>query len=70
MQVRGEPAYVKVVRWDRAIPQYNLGHGKIMAMVDRLEAAHPGLIVCSNYRGGIAVGDCVKNGKAAAERIR
>ena len=32
MQVRGEPAYAKVIRWDRAIPQYNLGHQKIMAM--------------------------------------
>jgi protoporphyrinogen/coproporphyrinogen III oxidase len=69
MSVRGEPAYARVIRWDRAIPQYNLGHQKIMAMVDSLEAAHPGFVVCSNYRGGIAVGDCVKNGKAAAERI-
>jgi oxygen-dependent protoporphyrinogen oxidase len=70
MNVRGEPAYARVIRWDRAIPQYNLGHQKIMAMVDGLESAHPGFVVCSNYRGGIAVGDCVKNGKAAAERIR
>ena len=69
MQVRGEPAYAKVIRWDRAIPQYNLGHQKIMDMVDGFEAAHPGLIVCSNYRGGIAVGDCVKNGKHTAGNI-
>lgn len=69
MAVRGEPAYTKIVRWDRAIPQYDLGHRKVMAMVDALEASHPGLVVCSNYRGGIAVGDCVKNGKAVAERI-
>jgi protoporphyrinogen/coproporphyrinogen III oxidase len=69
MAVRGEPAFAKVIRWERAIPQYNLGHGKIMAMVDALEASHPGLVVCSNYRGGIAVGDCVRNGREAAERI-
>jgi protoporphyrinogen/coproporphyrinogen III oxidase len=69
MAVRGEPAFAKVIRWDRAIPQYNLGHGKIMAMVDALEASHPGLIVCSNYRGGIAVGDCVRNGREAAARV-
>jgi oxygen-dependent protoporphyrinogen oxidase len=69
MAVQGEPAYTRVIRWERAIPQYNLGHGKIMTMVDGLEASHPGLVVCANYRGGIAVGDCVKNGKAVAERI-
>ncbi len=69
MAVQGEPAYARVIRWDRAIPQYNLGHGKIMAMVDALEASHPGLVVCANFRGGIAVGDCVRNGRDVAERI-
>lgn len=69
MAVQGEPAYARVIRWERAIPQYNLGHGKIMTMVDALEASHPGLVVCANYRGGIAVGDCVRNGRDVAERI-
>lgn len=69
MGVQGEPAYARVIRWERAIPQYNLGHGKIMGMVDALEASHPGLVVCANYRGGIAVGDCVRNGREVAERI-
>jgi len=69
MGVRGEPAYTHVERWDRAIPQYNLGHQRIMESIDSFEAGRPGFVVCSNYRGGIAVGDCVKNGKAAAERL-
>lgn len=69
MAVRGEPVYARVIRWEKAIPQYDLGHRKVMAMVDALEASHPGLVVCSNYRGGIAVGDCVRNGKEVAGRI-
>ena len=32
-------------------------------------ALPPGLYFCNNFRGGIAVGDCVMNGKATAERI-
>jgi oxygen-dependent protoporphyrinogen oxidase len=69
MGVRGEPAYSRVTRWERAIPQYHLGHGTIMEAVDRLERDIPGLYVCSNFRGGISVGDCVKNAAALALRI-
>jgi oxygen-dependent protoporphyrinogen oxidase len=69
MGVRGEPVFARVSRWDRAIPQYHIGHGRIMEAVDRLELHAPGLFVCSNFRDGISVGDCVKNAAALAERI-
>jgi protoporphyrinogen/coproporphyrinogen III oxidase len=69
MGVTGSPVFSHIERWDRAIPQYNIGHAKIMKAIDALEVRHPGLFVCSNYRGGIAVGDCVMNGKKVAERV-
>ncbi len=48
--------------WDRAIPQYTLGHqGRLDALQAGLEQ-YPGLFAGSNYVGGVAVGDCVKNG--------
>ncbi len=70
MGVMGQPVFSKVIRWEKAIPQYNLGYLDIMKAVDRCEAEVPGLFFCSNFRGGIAVGDCVMNGKKMAERIR
>jgi len=69
MGVRGDPVCSRVIRWDRAIPQYNLGYHTVVEAIEDLEREVPGLYLCSNYRGGIAVGDCVKNGKAAAGRI-
>jgi protoporphyrinogen/coproporphyrinogen III oxidase len=69
MQVSGPPVFSRIYRWDKAIPQYNLGHQKIVDAIERMEAQHPGLFVCSNYRGGIAVGDCVMNGRMTAERL-
>lgn len=68
MNVRGAPVYARVIRWTKAIPQYNLGHLQIMQELERCETEHPGLFFCSNFRGGIAVGDCVMNGKRVAER--
>jgi oxygen-dependent protoporphyrinogen oxidase len=69
MNVRGDPVYARVSRWERAIPQYNLGHQELMTTVDGLETDMPGLFFCSNFRGGIAVGDCVMNGEKTARRI-
>jgi oxygen-dependent protoporphyrinogen oxidase len=69
MGVQGDPVCSRVIRWNRAIPQYNLGYHTVVEAIEDLERETPGLHLCSNYRGGIAVGDCVKNGKAAAGRI-
>lgn len=69
MSVTGAPVFSRIYRWDRAIPQYNLGYQDVVDAIDRLERETPGLFICSNYRGGIAVGDCVMNGKKTAERL-
>jgi protoporphyrinogen/coproporphyrinogen III oxidase len=66
---KSEPVYSRVVRWPRAIPQYLVGHLGVMRQIERFEKDHPGVFLCSNYRGGIAVGDCVMNGKAIADRV-
>jgi oxygen-dependent protoporphyrinogen oxidase len=66
----GEPVFSRVLRWQRAIPQYNLGYQTLIDAIERLEHDVQGLYVCNNYRGGIAVGDCVMNGRATADRIR
>lgn len=69
MSVTGNPVYSKIIRWQKAIPQYNLGYHKIVEEIERCEAENPGLFFCSNFIGGIAVGDCVMNGKKVAEKI-
>ncbi|MBS1215386.1 MAG: protoporphyrinogen oxidase [Proteobacteria bacterium] len=65
----GDPVAVRVSRWARAIPQYNVGHLDRVARVERLASEQPGLFFCANWRGGISVGDCIKSAYASAERI-
>ncbi len=67
--LEGQPVWQRVARWPCAIPQYELGH---LARIERLDQAlenHPGLSLLGNWRGGIAVGDCLENGQALARRI-
>lgn len=68
----GAPAsadFVRVTRWPRAIPQYTLGHLDRIARIEQAESDFPGLFFCANYRGGIAVGDCIKSAARAARQV-
>jgi oxygen-dependent protoporphyrinogen oxidase len=71
MKVRGEPVFCRIKRWEHAIPQYHLGYESVLRAIDRFEQNFRGAFLCSNFRGGIAVGDCVTNaGKIAEDIVR
>lgn len=65
----GEPAFIAVKKWPRAIPQYNVGYEAVSAAIERFMIGNPGMYLCSNYYKGISVGDCVKNGVSTAAEI-
>jgi len=67
--VRAAPQRIWVNRWERAIPQYTIGHLERISAIEEAERESPGLFLRANYRGGISVADCVKSSRAAAERI-
>ncbi|MBI4192617.1 MAG: protoporphyrinogen oxidase [Betaproteobacteria bacterium] len=61
--------FIRVTRWPHAIPQYTLGHLDRIARIEEAERNFPGLFFCANYRGGIAVGDCLKSADRAARQV-
>jgi protoporphyrinogen/coproporphyrinogen III oxidase len=66
---RGTPLWTEVVRWAKAIPQYEIGHLQRLASVENAESALPGLRFCCNWRGGVALGDCIKSAHATAQAL-
>ena len=40
-----------------------------MNELTQFEEAQPGIVLAGNYRGGISVGDCVKNAYEIAETL-
>ncbi|HEV8581082.1 MAG TPA: protoporphyrinogen oxidase [Thermoanaerobaculia bacterium] len=64
--LRGEPAFRLVRRWPRAIPQYELGHGRFIERAREIEGALPGLRIGGNFLGGVSVPDCIRNATALA----
>jgi oxygen-dependent protoporphyrinogen oxidase len=56
-----EPRIVSLTRYPRSIPQYTSGHLARIAVLEETESRFPGLSFIGNYRGGVSVGDVVRN---------
>ena len=72
LDLKGEPAFRLIRRWPRAIPQYEVGHGRFVERAKEIEGALPGLRLGGNYLGGlggVSVPDCIKNATALAENM-
>lgn len=65
----GEPRFVRITRWPRAIPQYNVGYGRFKEAMSRFESDNPGIHILGNFRNGISVSDCIKAAFELAEAI-
>ena len=69
MGIDRAPDMVLVKKWERSIPQYELGHHRIIERVEQDEARHPGLYISGNFRGGISVSDCIRNAFELSQRV-
>jgi oxygen-dependent protoporphyrinogen oxidase len=67
--VRTPPVFHHIVRWQRAIPQYLIGHLERVEWINRRLADHPGLFVSGNAYRGVAINDCVEQGQLLAGKV-
>jgi len=67
--IRAEPLFVKESYWPDAMPQFNVGHDKIVATINAMLPDFPGLHLVGNAYTGIGIPDCIRMGKSVAERI-
>ena len=67
--LRAEPEFQRIFRWERAIPQYELGHYRKLEELDAASARHKGFHLTGNAYRGVAVNDCIANSLLLAEKI-
>lgn len=65
----GKARVIRVMRWDRAIPQYGLNHSRLIEALADTEKRYPGLHFFGNWRGGAAVGERVRLARELARKI-
>jgi len=66
---KAEPKAIAVHVWDKAIPQYEIGHLQRLATVEAELQKSQGLYVSANFIGGVALGDCIKRSLQEASKI-
>ena len=64
----GEPSFVHVQRWPRAVPQYEMGHDRFAALARAFELDLPGTYLAGSWLDGVSVPDAMARGKAVALR--
>jgi len=69
LAITGLPVAQHVARWERALPQYNLGHPQIIASLAELCAHSPGLFLTGNYLSGPSLGSCVEHAHNTAAAV-
>ena len=64
-----DPEFVKIFRWNRAIPQYNVGHAARLEAIEEIVGRHPGLVLTGNAFRGVSLNDCIVNAWKTAEAV-
>ncbi|MBI5353981.1 MAG: protoporphyrinogen oxidase [Chloroflexi bacterium] len=67
--ITADPILSRVFMWDKAMPQYNLGHPEILKRIDAELENHAGLALAGNGYRGIGIPDCIHSGELAVERV-
>jgi oxygen-dependent protoporphyrinogen oxidase len=68
--VSGAPDFIHIRRYQKAIPQYMLGHQRFFDLMNEAERDFAGLHFATNYRGGVSVADCIKQAREMATKIQ
>jgi protoporphyrinogen/coproporphyrinogen III oxidase len=65
-----EPIFAKVTRWQKAMPQYTVGHSqRVEQLQQAIRTEFPNVLVAGSSYQGISMPNCVKQGRLAANEL-
>lgn len=63
------PLFVETAKWERSMPQYEIGHLDRVNEIEKLVSELPGLTLAGNSYRGAGIPDCIRSGETAAESM-
>jgi protoporphyrinogen/coproporphyrinogen III oxidase len=69
LSICSQPTFANVEIYQRALPQYNMGHTARIANLERESSAILNLKLVGNYLGGPAIGACIEQALSVADQI-
>lgn len=67
--IRNMPVMTRLVRHERALPQYNLGHQMFLERLEEELNLLPGLHITGNFMKGVSVRACISQGRETAHKV-
>lgn len=65
----GTPLLAKVIRWDRAMPQYTVGHARRVQQIETALDGLPGLHLAGNSYSGVGLAPTIARSQTIAQKI-
>lgn len=69
LALKNQPVFLKIRRWEKSIPQYNLGYEQTVEAIEKFKAENKGFFFCSNFYRGVSIGDCIKSSLTTAAEV-
>lgn len=69
LKIREDPRFTEVAKWEKSMPQYEVGHVDRVDEIEALVNQLPGLALAGNAYRGAGIPDCIRSGEAAAESL-
>ena len=63
-----EPLFCRIHRWPASMAQYPVGHAERVRRIQSQLEELPGIYLAGNAYSGIGISDCIRTGRAAAQR--
>jgi protoporphyrinogen/coproporphyrinogen III oxidase len=67
--ISGKPLFTEVAKWERSMPQFEVGHLDRVEAIENEVRAFPGLALAGNSYRGAGIPDCIRSGETAAESL-
>ena len=62
------PLFCRIHRWPASMAQYPVGHAERLRKIQSQLEELPGIYLAGNAYSGIGISDCIRTGRAAAQR--
>ncbi len=69
MGIKKDPALVRIYRWEKAMPQYTIGHEGRVSLIEERAGRYRGLFLTGSAYKGIGISDCIYNAQKMAEKV-
>ena len=70
LNINRKPLFAEVTKWERSMPQYEVGHLDRVQSIENEVAELPGLALAGNAYRGAGIPDCIRSGEAAGGKLR